>query len=106
MTVLGDAACQQYRERHDSGRIEGYEDHVRTRFRDYADQCCQQYHEYCIAADPSVNVDILEHYAQKQENTEGPCKDCRQMSADNMIPQMFFDKMIGTKKENEKHDDA
>ena len=63
MAVLRDAAGEKNRERHDAGGEKCHEDHMRAGLRNDADQCGQQYHQCCVAADPVIDLDVLERKA-------------------------------------------
>lgn len=94
MSVLGDAACQEDGQRHYAGGVKCHEDHVRTRFRDYADGSGQENHQYGVVTDPMCDVEMLEGDSEDQKHSECPCEDDRKMLLYDMVPQMLFNEMV------------
>ena len=106
MSVLRYRAGKEHRERYDSCSEESYEYEVRTRLRNYAYQRCQEDHQGSIVADPSVDLHILQDKTEHQQDSESPCKYYRKMLLDDMLPEVFLNEMVGSKKEDQQDDHA
>ncbi len=101
MAVLGDAACDEDRERNDTGGVEGHEDEMRTGLWDYADQGREEDHQGDIIADPVFDVDILETDAEDEKHAECPCENCWQVLLDNMVPEVVLNEVVRSEEEHE-----
>ena len=106
VTVLGYAAGKKDWERNDSSRKQGHEYHVRSGLWNDADQGRKKDHEDGVVAYPPVDVDILKANSENEKHSECPCEYGREMFLYNMAPEMFFDKMVRGKEQDEKHDDT
>ncbi len=106
MAVLGDGAGDEDWEGHDAGGVEGHEDEVRAGFRDDADEGSQNNHQSSIVADPVFYVNELQADAEDEEDAEGPCEDCQKVLPDDVVPEVFFDEVVGSQKEYEEDDCA
>ena len=104
MAVLGYAARKKHRERHNAGSEQSDKDHMRTRLWNYAYGSGQKNHKHGVVAYPPVDVDVLETDAKDQEHAEGPGENYRKVLADNMVPEVFLYKVIGSEYENDKYD--
>lgn len=104
MAVLGDRACEEHRERYDSGCEEGHEDEMRTRLRNDAYQCGKQYHQGGVVTDPSAYVYVLQGDTEYKKHTECPCEYCRKMLLDYVIPEVSFHEVVGAEQKHEQYD--
>ena len=94
MSVLGDTAGKQDRQRDKPARIQGHEDEVRTGFRNYAYRYGKEYHQCGIAAYPSADVHVSGYESYQEQYAECPCKDVRHMFHDDVMPQCFPDEPV------------
>ena len=106
VTVLGYAAGKKHRERNDACCEQSDEDHMRTRFRNYAYGSGQKDHKHGVVTYPPVDVNVLKSDSQDKKHTEGPGEYDRKVPADNMVPEMFFHEMVRCEYKDNEHDDA
>ena len=94
MPVLGYAACQQHRQRHDTSGVERYENQVRPGFRNKPYGGSQQDHKCSVVADPSADIPVFQAELHKEQNPECPEENHRQMLPDDMMPQVFIHESV------------
>lgn len=106
MSVLGNAACQQDRQRDKPARIQGHEDEVWPGFRDYSYRYGQKYHQGRIAAYPSADVHISGYEPDQEDDSECPGENIRHMLQNDVPPEGFPDEPVGPEAQDYEHDDA
>ena len=106
MTVLRNAACKKNREWYNSCSKKCHENYMWTRFRNDTYQSCQKNHQSGVVTYPGLYIHVLQTDADNEQNPESPDEDSRQMFLDDVAPDMFFYKMIGTKQHDKQHDDT
>ena len=106
MAVLRDAAGQQHRERHCARGKQGDEQQMRSRFGDDAHQDGQQDHPWDVVADKGFNVKVMQSDLDDKQGTEGPEEDTQEMLADDVLPKVLLDDMLGRRGDEPHHEEA
>lgn len=106
MSVLGDTAGKQDRQRDKPARIQGHEDEVWPGFRDYSYRYGQKYHQGRIAAYPSADVHISGYEPDQEDDSECPGENIRHMLQNDVPPEGFPDEPVGPEAQDYEHDDA
>lgn len=103
MAVLHDGIGKQDGERDYTAGEQGHKDQMRTRLRNQADHNRKQNHQRGVVADPRGEVDEIEQDSDDQEHPESPGEYARKMLADNMLPKMLLDEVVGGEKQRPQH---
>lgn len=96
MTVLRDGTGQQHREGDNTRGKQGDEQQMWSRLGNDAHQNGQQNHPWDVFANQLLQVEIVKPDLDDKQRTEGPKEDAKEMLADDVLPQVFLDKVLGS----------